>query len=73
MHIVLSVTALQGFIGSIQEAIDKKMNPIGLFLDLTKAYDVLDHKLLLFKLGKYGIRGVTNGLNLIYLTGNSVW
>ncbi len=52
-------SALQSFIGGIQEAIDKKMNQIGLLLDLTKAYDVLDHKLLLFKLSKYGIRGVT--------------
>ena len=43
-------SALQSFIGGIQEAIDKKMNQIGLLLDLTKAYDVLDHKLLLFKL-----------------------
>ena len=47
-------SALQSFIGGIQEAIDKQMNPIGLFLNLAKAYDVLDHKLLLFKLSKYG-------------------
>jgi hypothetical protein len=34
------------------------MNPIGIFLDLTKAYDVLSHKILLSKLNSYGIRGV---------------
>ena len=56
----LTESALQSFIGGMQEAIEKKMNPIGLLLDLTKAYDVLDHKLLLFKLSKYGIRGVAN-------------
>jgi hypothetical protein len=36
------------------------MNPTGIFLYLTKAYDVLNHKVLLSKLNSYGIRGVTN-------------
>jgi retron-type reverse transcriptase len=36
------------------------MNPIGIFLDFTKAYDVLSHKVLLSKLNSYGIRGVAN-------------
>jgi hypothetical protein len=53
-------TALEFFIESTQEAIERKMNPIGIFLDLTKAYDVLNHKILLSKLDSYGIRGVVN-------------
>jgi len=53
-------TALQTFIQSTQEAIEKKLNPNGIFLDLTKAYDVLSHKVLLSKLHSYGIRGVEN-------------
>ena len=36
------------------------MNPNGIFLDLTKAYDVLSHKVLLSKLHSYGIRGMAN-------------
>jgi retron-type reverse transcriptase len=36
------------------------MNPTGIFLDFTKAYDVLNHKILLSKLNSYGIRGVAN-------------
>jgi hypothetical protein len=36
------------------------MNLIGIFLDLTKAYDVLNYKVLLSKLNSYGIRCVAN-------------
>jgi hypothetical protein len=54
-----TVTALQDFVNDVQTAIDK-MNPVGFFMDLSKAYNVLDHKLLLNKLNAYGIRGIAN-------------
>ena len=63
-----TATALQDFVNDTQTAIDKKMNPIGLFMDLSKAYDVLDHKLLLYKLNVYGIRGIVNLWVESYLT-----
>jgi hypothetical protein len=53
-------TALQDFVNNVQTAVDNKMNPVGLFLDLSKAYDVLEHKLLLDKLNVYSIRGIAN-------------
>ena len=53
-------TAFQSFIERIQEALEKRVHTIGVFLGLTKAYDVLNHKLLLEKLFYYRIRGSTN-------------
>jgi hypothetical protein len=42
-------TATQALIERIQEALDKRMYTIGIFIDLSKAYDVLHHELLLEK------------------------
>ena len=53
-------TAIHAFLESILEAIEKKMHLTGIFFDLSKAYDVLDHKILLSKLNTYGIRGLVN-------------
>jgi retron-type reverse transcriptase len=53
-------TAVQSFIEIIQEALDKGVHSNGIFIDLTKAYDSLNHKVLLEKLSSYGIRGITN-------------
>jgi retron-type reverse transcriptase len=50
-------TACQTFIEKVQEALDRRSYAIGIFFDLTKAYDVIDHDILLAKLDYYGIRG----------------
>ena len=61
-------TATHAFLKNIQEAIEKKKHLIGIFFDLSKAYDVLDHKILLFKLSTYGVRGLVNQWFTSYLS-----
>jgi hypothetical protein len=61
-------TTVQLFIEIILEALDKGVHSIGIFIDLTKAYDTLNHKVLLEKLSSYGIRGIMNLWFKSYLT-----
>jgi hypothetical protein len=61
-------TVVQSFIGRIQKALDKRVHTTGIFIDLTKAYGVLNHNLLLEKLFYYSIRGSTNLRFRSYLT-----
>jgi hypothetical protein len=49
--------AHQIFIENIQESMNKQLYILGLFFDLTKAYDVINHEILLNKLEYYEIRG----------------
>lgn len=44
----------------ITEDLDNKLNSLGIFLDLSKAFDTLNHNILLGKLNLYGIRGLAN-------------
>ena len=52
----------------IQRSIDNGTYSCGIFLDLCKAFDTVDHKILLTKLEYYGIRGVANDWFASYLS-----
>ena len=56
------------FIEKIQKTLD---DSVGIFIDLTKAYDTINHKILLQKLSSCGIRGITNLWFKSYLSNRS--
>ena len=47
---------------------NKKLYTIALFLDIKKAFDSVDKNILLMKLNKYGVRGISNKLIDSYLS-----
>jgi hypothetical protein len=53
-------TASQAFIKTTQEVKDQCIHVVGIFFELTKSYDVLNHNILRDKLDSYGIRGNIN-------------
>jgi len=65
------MTACHTFIEKVQQALDNNLHAIGIFLDLTKAYDVINHDILLHKLESYGVRGLLNAWFKSYLSGRS--
>nr|CAI5842554.1 unnamed protein product [Callosobruchus analis] len=49
--------AIHGFIDSTVKHIESGEFPLGIFCDLSKAFDCVSHEILLIKAEKYGIRG----------------
>ena len=52
-----TIDAIIHFSETIQESMDNNQYSLGLFFDLSKAFDTLDHHILKQKLEWYGIRG----------------
>ena len=55
----------------ISHACDNNQFAIGIFLDLSKAFDTVDHEILLNKLSHYGIRGLAKEWFASYLANRS--
>ena len=53
-------SAIINFLKNVYNSVDNKEISVGLFLDLSKAFDLVDHNILLKKLEAIGIRGVAN-------------
>ena len=63
-----TLQALIETVDNIKLDIDNNKLVCGIFADLSKAFDTVDHSILIKKIDYYGIRGVAKNLITSYLT-----
>ena len=63
-----TVLALLQVVDECYENIDNNNSIVGIYFDLQKAFDTVNHEILLYKLYNYGIRGVLYNWLKNYLT-----
>ena len=63
--------AIHEIVNKIQTNMDKRLYSCGIFIDLKKAFDTVDHNILLDKLNFYGFRGIVNDWFRSYLLGRT--
>ena len=64
--------AIAELVGEMTKNKENGLYTAGIFLDLSKAFDTLPHKILLNKMTKYGIRGSMNAWFTSYLSARSL-
>ena len=60
--------ALMSLVDQVTSRLQEKMYVAGVFIDLSKAFDTLDHVILLNKIEHYGVRGLPLSLFTSYLS-----
>ena len=70
-HSYSTTMALIEITDQLREQIENKYVTMGIYIDLTKAFDLVDHNILLAKLQAYGIRGPALNLIKSYLSDRS--
>ena len=63
--------AVLTLLDDIYEGLENRKNVLTVFIDFSKAFDLVDHKILLFKLPHYGFRGIVNDWFASYLTNHT--
>ena len=63
--------AVLDFVKDVSKASDNNKLTLGVFMDLSKAFDTIDHNILLDKLYHYGFRGISHAWFSDYLSNRS--
>ena len=58
-------------VDQLTSQMDNNLIPVNIYIDLSKAFDTLNHSILLSKLKYYGVTGCANNLLQCYLSGRS--
>jgi len=64
-----TINTLLNIVERIRKSLDEGYLACGVFVDLQKAFDTVDHSILISKLKHYGVRGIANNWFRSYLSG----